>query len=219
MTAAVLTGECWLASIFCVRSGFRTDALCNYKGRHHWKSCRGLRLYVQHGDGARQLNSSQKAACKTWLQDPSKKEKALKQWKSESEGSNVVEMSKDSSDSNVRIANTLVGHRIQDPIRHPSIQPQLYSAAIDTDISLRESILYDTCATIHVFNKKSWFVSMEAVDRNMTVLVGDTTIDTKMKGTVEIDLLGPAGRQLVRIHNVYYSPGFHTNIVSGQQWL
>ena len=64
---------------------------------------------------------------------------------------------------------------------------------------------------------ESMFESLEYLEScDMSILAGTGTMGITRKGTVRIPIEGNQRGPSVAVHNVYFNPNFHTNIISGK---
>jgi hypothetical protein len=95
-----------------------------------------------------------------------------------------------------------------------------YSISQPTRVSYAASLLYDDCATIHVFNTLEGIINLKNATNENEVLINDIrSIMAKVGTKIYFQLLddgigGFRNRDLV-LNNCVYILGFHVNIISG----
>ena len=77
---------------------------------------------------------------------------------------------------------------------------------------LKNSFLLDSGATIHICNNLKRFSATHP--GSGSILAGDTVVDIKAWGTVDITVNTPRGRETIPLQDVAYIPSFHTSLVS-----
>ncbi|KAL1952899.1 hypothetical protein VTO42DRAFT_3964 [Malbranchea cinnamomea] len=86
----------------------------------------------------------------------------------------------------------------------------------DVPYALRDSVIADTCSTVHVTNDMSCFI--EYTTAPACVRVGDTFTELLGYGRAKIFVkTGSGNKGMIRevvLNNIAYSPGFHSTIVS-----
>ncbi|XP_044718842.1 uncharacterized protein HRG_07407 [Hirsutella rhossiliensis] len=86
---------------------------------------------------------------------------------------------------------------------------------------LRDSTLLDNCASTHVVNNRDLLVDVHPASASDVVLVGDTALQVVCRGKriMRNAFNGPGGRNTrdLVLNNVAFVPGFHTNLISGNE--
>ncbi|KAM4067905.1 reverse transcriptase (RNA-dependent DNA polymerase) [Hirsutella rhossiliensis] len=187
------------------------ECACGFnKKNHSWKpvDCAAWEIAV-NGKSSRHAVDSRVAKCREAM--------PLPRWKSVVEA--VRAKAKDSSgdasnEAPWPSAHMVLDHSAEDTQAAFSTMPQVHP--------LRDSTLYDNCASTHIINSRE-LLTRDVVPAGTLddVLVGDTAIQVQFRGTrVMKGLLngpdGPGTRDLV-LKNVAFIPGFHTNLISGDK--
>ncbi len=76
--------------------------------------------------------------------------------------------------------------------------------------------ILDSGSTIHIFNKKSWFLNYRDVPKGDVVVAGITMVLVIGYGDIEIRVKGPRDYRFLRIPDVAYYQNFACNLVSLQ---
>ena len=78
---------------------------------------------------------------------------------------------------------------------------------------VRDSVILDSGADQHNFNKLSRFTQYEPYSSPITALAGNSGMSILGKGTARIEVEAPDGPLIIYVRNAYYSPKFHTNVI------
>jgi hypothetical protein len=79
---------------------------------------------------------------------------------------------------------------------------------------LANSVILDSGATIHVFNKRSRFVTFTPAKLGDVLWAGDTQIPIQGYGDVEIRVNSPYGPRQIRLLDAAFCKGIHCNLAS-----
>ncbi|KAM4067906.1 hypothetical protein HRG_009757 [Hirsutella rhossiliensis] len=103
----------------------------------------------------------------------------------------------------------------------PEGRQQLAFSTMPQVHPLRDSTLLDNCASTHVVNNRDLLVDVHPASASDVVLVGDTALQVVCRGKriMRNAFNGPGGRNTrdLVLNNVAFVPGFHTNLISGNE--
>ena len=80
--------------------------------------------------------------------------------------------------------------------------------------TLKDYVIADTGASIHVCNNWNRYESVERLDEPITIQAGSQLQQIDYKGVMRVAISTPTGTDLFRVANAYYWPDFHTSAIS-----
>ena len=94
-----------------------------------------------------------------------------------------------------------------------SVASHMVSSVAKTS-TLRNSVLLDSAATVHVFNDLSRFTDFRYASDEDSLLAGKERLSIDGWGTVKLTVKTETGYRTIRLQDVAYVESFHTNIAS-----
>jgi hypothetical protein len=101
----------------------------------------------------------------------------------------------------------------------PSVSTVSTASATTSDYHLRDSVILDSGATLHVCNDRARFQDIRPTSDEELSYAGNTVIPIEGFGSITITIRAPEGPRPIILTEVAYVPSFHTNVASLDRFI